>query len=79
MANATAKGQLTQNSSALAGSQTGWAGTTFGAFEQLRDTWEEADTTRAKRLDDIATNLRRSAAQYQFSDEASADDIDTTL
>jgi uncharacterized protein YukE len=79
MASAAASDQLTQNAAALAGSQTGWAGTTFGAFEQLRDTWEQDDAARAKTLDDIATNLRRSAALYQVADEASADDIGTTL
>jgi len=79
VANDAAKAQLTQNATALAGSKAGWAGTAHTAFEQLRDTWEHADTARANRLEDIATNLRGSAAEYQLTDEAGADDIDTAL
>lgn len=36
--NGTTSAQLTQNADALAGCQTGWAGTAFAAFERVRDT-----------------------------------------
>ena len=77
--NEAATEQLSQNASALSSAQTAWAGTTFHAYEQLRDTWEQADTARAKHLDDIATSLSRSAALYQFADESSAEAVDRTL
>ena len=77
--NATTSAQLTQNAGALAGCQTGWAGTTFAAFEQVRDTWDRADAARADRIGDIALNLYRSADLYDHRDQSSAEDIERTL
>ena len=74
-ANAEHTAQLTANAAALSASQTAWAGTTFGAFEQLRDTWELGDAARAKRLDDIAINMLRAADVYDHRDDASGQDI----
>lgn len=71
--------QLSQNSSAMAGCQSGWVGTTFGAFERLRDTWDGADAVRAERLADIARNLYRSADLYDYRDEESAANVEQTL
>ena len=71
--------QLTQNAGALAGCQSGWAGTAFAAFEAVRDTWELADAARADRLGDIAMDLYRSADIYDHRDQASAEDLEQTL
>lgn len=79
MASSAAHDQLVRNASALAEAQSGWAGTSFGAFEKLRETWANADADRTKRLDDIAVSLRRSAVLYQSMDEAGADAIDSTV
>ncbi len=79
MVNSSTRDQLARNATALMEAQSGWAGTTFSAFEQLRDTWERADADRASRLDDIATNLRRSATLYQSTDDAAASAIDSTV
>ncbi len=78
-ANAATSAQLTQNAGALAGCQSGWAGTAFAAFEAVRDTWELADTARSDRLGDIAMNLYRSADIYDHRDQASGEDIDQTM
>lgn len=77
--NGTTSAQLTQNSRALAGCQSGWAGTAFAAFEAVRDTWELADAARADRLGDIAMNLYRSADIYDHRDQTSGEDIDQTM
>lgn len=71
--------QLTQNASALAGCQSGWAGTAFAAFEAVRDTWELADAARAERVGDIAMNLYRSADLYDHRDQTSAEDLEQKL
>lgn len=71
--------QLSQNSSAMAGCQSGWVGTTFAAFERLRDTWDGLDAARADRLGDIARNLYRSADLYDHRDEESGADVEQTL
>lgn len=73
--NAEHTAQLTENAAALSASQTAWIGTTYGAFEQLRDTWEFADAARTKRLDDIAINLLRAADVYDHRDDVSGEDI----
>lgn len=77
--NGAISAQLTQNAGALAGRQSGWAGTAFAAFEAVRDTWELADAARADRLGDIAMNLYRSADIYDHRDEASGEDIEQTM
>ena len=77
--NGTTSAQLTQNAVALAGCQTGWAGTASAAFEQVRDIWDRADAARADRMGDIALNLYRSADLYDHRDQAGADDIEQTL
>ena len=79
MANSSARDQFARNAAALTEAQSGWAGTSFGAFEQLRETWERDDADRAARLDDIATNLRCGAALYLYADDGSATAIDSTL
>lgn len=71
--------QLSQNSSAMAGCQSGWVGTPFAAFERVRDTWDGADAARADRLADIARNLYRSADLYDHRDEESATNVEQTL
>lgn len=71
-ANAAAKEQLARNARALTEGQSGFAGRSFAAFEQLRETWEGADVDRAGRLEDISTGLRRSAALYVDADEVNA-------
>ena len=78
-ANAAAKDQLARNASALTEGQAGFAGSSFAAFEQLRETWERDDADRATRLDDISTNLRRSAAMYVGTDEANAAAVDSAM
>jgi WXG100 family type VII secretion target len=75
-ANAEATTQLTSNAKAMAACQPGWAGTTLAAFEQLRDTWDLADTSRAGCLDDIAMGLYRSADLYEHRDQTSGDLIE---
>ena len=75
-ATAAAKEQLARNARALTEGQSGFAGGSFAAFEQLRETWDRDDADRASRLEDISTNLRRSASAYQHADEASATSID---
>ena len=77
--NGATSAQLTQNACALAGCQSGWAGTAFAAFEAVRDTWELADAARADRLGDIAMNLYRSADIYDHRDQASGEDIEQTM
>jgi uncharacterized protein YukE len=77
--NGTTSAQLTQNACALGGCQSGWAGTAFAAFEQVRDTWDCADAARADRMGDIALNLYRSADLYDHRDQTSAEDIEQTL
>jgi WXG100 family type VII secretion target len=77
--NGTTSAQLTQNAGALAGCQSGWAGTAFAAFEAVRDTWDLADAARADRLGDIAMNLYRSADVYDHRDQASGGDIEQTM
>ena len=77
--NGTTSAQLTQNAGALAGCQTGWAGTAFAAFERVRDTWDRADAARADRIGDIALNLYRSADLYDHRDQSSAEHIEQTL
>lgn len=79
MANSAADEELARNAAALREAQSGWVGTTFAAFEQLRETWERADADRAARLDDISTSLRRSAAMYQHSDESNATAVGSVL
>lgn len=74
-ANAEQSTQLTANAAALAACQSAWAGTTFAAFEQLRETWELQDDARTKRLADIAINLLRAADVYEHRDAASGEDI----
>lgn len=64
---------------AMAACHGGWMGTTMSAFEQLRDTWELADASRADRLGDISRNLFRSAALYEQRDHASAENIEQSL
>ena len=71
--------QLTQNAGALAGCQSGWAGTAFAAFEAVRDTWELGDAARADRLGDIAMNLYLSAYIFDHRDQASAEDLEQTM
>jgi WXG100 family type VII secretion target len=75
-ANAEATDQLTNNAKAVAACQPGWAGSTLAAFEQLRDTWELADTSRARLLEDIAMGLYRSADLYEHRDQTSGDQIE---
>ena len=70
--NGATSAQLTQNAGALAGCQSGWAGTSFAAVEQVRDTWELADAARANRLGDTAMNRYRSADIYDHRDQATA-------
>lgn len=77
--NGTTTAQLTQNSGALAGCQSGWVGTAFAAFEAVRDTWELADVARADRLGDIAMNLSRSADLYDHRDLTSGENIEQSL
>ena len=77
--NGTTSAQLTQNAGALAGCQTGWAGTAFAAFERVSDTWDRADAARAYRVGDIALNLYRSADLYDHRDQSSAEHIEQTL
>jgi len=77
--NAEATNQLTANATAIAACQTGWAGITLAAFEQLRDTWELADSSRAARLDDIAMGLYRSADLYDRRDHTSGENIEQSL
>jgi uncharacterized protein YukE len=77
--NESASAQLTQNAGSLAGGQSGWAGSAFAAFERVRDGWDRADAERADRLGDIAVNLYRSADLYEYRDQSSAEDIETTL
>jgi WXG100 family type VII secretion target len=71
--------QLTKNAAALAACQSGWAGSAFGAFEHVMDTWDRADAARVDRLGDIALNLHRSANLYDHRDQSSAEDIEQTL
>jgi uncharacterized protein YukE len=71
--------QLTQNTAALDGCQSGWAGTAFAAFEAVRDTWELADAARADRLGDIAMTLYRSADVYDHRDQTSERDLEQTM
>ena len=78
-ATAAAKDQLARNARALTEGQSGFVGGTFAAFEQLRETWERDDADRTSRLEDISTNLRRSASAYQHADEAGARSIGSTL
>lgn len=75
-ANAEATTQLTSNAKAVAACQSGWAGTTLAAFEQLRDAWDLADTSRAGRLEDIAMGLYHSADLYEHRDQTSSDQIE---
>lgn len=77
--NGATSAQLTRNAGALAGCQSGLAGTAFAAFEQVRDAWELADAARADRLGDIAMNLCRSAVIYDHRDQTSADNLAQTL
>ena len=76
VANGEATTQLTSNAKAMTACQPGWAGTTLAAFEQLRDTWELADASRAGRLEDIALGLYRSADLYEHRDETSGEHIE---
>jgi WXG100 family type VII secretion target len=76
--NGATSAQLTQNAGALAGCQSGWAGTAFAAFEAVRDTWELADAGRADRLGNIAMNFYRSADIYDHRDQVSGEDIEQT-
>jgi len=71
--------QLTQNAAALGGCRSGWAGTTFAAFEAVRDTWELADAAGADRLGDIAMTLYRSADVYDHRDQTSERDLEQTM
>ena len=77
--NDSAATRLTQNSSALADCQSGWAGSAFAAFEQVRETWQAADAARADRLGGIALDFYRSANIYEHGDETGAADIDATM
>jgi WXG100 family type VII secretion target len=77
--NGAATAQLTQNAGALAGCQSGWAGTASAAFEAVRDAWDLADAARADRLGDITMNLYRSADIYDHRDQASAEDLAQSL
>jgi WXG100 family type VII secretion target len=77
--NAAATAQLTQNAGALAGCQSGWAGTAFAAFQAVRDAWDLADAARADRLAGITMNLYRSADIYDHRDQASAEDLAQSL
>ncbi|GAA2567345.1 WXG100 family type VII secretion target [Mycolicibacterium diernhoferi] len=79
MVNSSARDQLARNAEALVEAQSGWVGTAFGAFEQLRETWERTDAARAGRLDEIAISFRRSAALYQATDEANAGAFDSAV
>lgn len=63
----------------MAGCQSGWAGSTFAAFERVRDTWDGADAARTDRFGDIARNLYRSADLYDHRDEESAANVEQTL
>ncbi|MGW0160162.1 hypothetical protein ACWDUN_12670 [Mycobacterium sp. NPDC003323] len=78
-ANEAASTQLTQNSLALAGCQSGWAGSAFVAFERVRETWETADAARTDLLAGIALDLYRGADIYDYGDESSAAGIDSTM
>lgn len=78
-ANASATEQLARNASALTEGQSGFAGSSFAAFEQLRETWDSNDVDRANRLEDISTNLRRSAALYADADEANAVAVNSAI
>lgn len=78
-ATSAATDRLARNAQELTEGQSGFAGGSFAAFEQLRETWERSDADRTARLEDISTNLRRSASAYQYADEGSASSIDTIL
>lgn len=74
----TASSSLSQNAAGLAESQSGWAGSTFAAFEHVRDAWERKDAARTARLEDISVELARSADLYEEQDASSGAAIDST-